>query len=30
MIRTDRAYAEVCRKHGFKYVDEDYEVIMKG
>ena len=30
MIRTDRTYAEVCRKHGFKYVDEDYEVIMKG
>lgn len=30
MIHVSREYGNLCRKYGFRYLDEDYEVIMKG
>lgn len=29
LIHLSRQYAEVCRLYGYKFLDEDYEVVMK-
>jgi hypothetical protein len=29
LIHVPREYAETCRRFGYKFLDEDYEVVMK-